>query len=233
MELATKYALIPEEELSRHVPTKKQMTDFDLNMSKILNSSLPDHEKVQQYYKLLKRKMNLQEFNLPWKLNRPEEDEEKKESPKQDPVKEEPATELEEKPEKEDFDEFVVSSVPNPMKKQAEALLKLLKSDSSKMKWNRKGLITYKGETLQDTNLAELFHLIFCTNKKPPVKPPTEFLEALQEIGVPRSMIKNKYLSFQPKTRIVSPRNVFVKTKKRPTHVSKSNVLLKTWSSLY
>lgn len=46
MEFATKYALVPEEDLSRHVPTKKQMTEFDVAMSKILNSSLPDHEKI-------------------------------------------------------------------------------------------------------------------------------------------------------------------------------------------
>ncbi|GFV98529.1 hypothetical protein TNCV_4848591 [Trichonephila clavipes] len=34
-------------------------------MSKILKSKLPDYEKKHNYYKLLKRKMNLQNYNLP------------------------------------------------------------------------------------------------------------------------------------------------------------------------
>ncbi|GFY59858.1 hypothetical protein TNIN_301981 [Trichonephila inaurata madagascariensis] len=34
-------------------------------MSKILNSKRPDYEKARLYYELLKRKMNLQDYNLP------------------------------------------------------------------------------------------------------------------------------------------------------------------------
>lgn len=207
MEHAKKYALVAEEDLSRHVPTKKQMTEFDVAMSKILNSSLPDHEKVQQYYELLKRKMDLQEFNTPWKSKLPEEEENEPESKPEEPepeVKQEPVN---------DYDTFVLNSVPNPMKKQAEALLTLLKSKSSKMNWDPSGAITYNGKKL-DGNLAEYFRLIFCVNKKPSNVTSTEFLQALKDIGVPESTIKNKHLSFQKK-KVVSPRISFVKQKKR------------------
>lgn len=260
MELATKYALIPEEDLTRHVPTKKQMTELDVAMSKILNSSLLDHEKVQRYYELLKRKLNLQEFNVPWTSKPFDDDEEKrksepvhKEPTKTDPIqserKSEPINKESTKTEsiqsevklepsqshqEDDYDEFVISSVPKNMKRQAESLLKLLKSRSSKMEWDRTGKVSYNGSTLQDANLAELFHLIFHVNKKP-VKSPNEFLHALREVGVPPSLIKNKYLSLETKTKTISPRRNLVKPKHRPTgHVSKPNVLLNpTWSNLY
>lgn len=115
---------------------------------------------------------------------------------------------------KEHYDALVLSSVPKPMKQHAETLLNFLKSNA--IEWDQRGLVKYKGQTLEQSNLAELFHLIFCVNKRPPVKTPTEFLQVLQEIGVPESMIKNKFLSFQAE-KVISPRRNFVKSKKRPT----------------
>ena len=81
MEFAIKYALIPEDDFSKHIPSKQQMIDFDIAMSKILNSSLTDHEKIQRYYELLKRKMDLQEFNIPWLSKQAEKSEEEKNKP--------------------------------------------------------------------------------------------------------------------------------------------------------
>lgn len=193
MEFAAKYALVPEEEFTKHVPTKKQMSELDVAMSKILNSSLPDHQKVQQYYELLKRKMDLQEFNTPWVAPQKQEEEE--------PIKQEP--------QQEDYDSFILASVPKPMKKQAEGLLVFLKSQSKTFTWDKTGTITYRGEKWNASNLAELFHLIFNLNKKPPVAAQNEFLQALREMGVPQTMIKNKHLSNK------SPRRHFVKQKKR------------------
>ena len=184
MEYATKYALVPEEDFTKHVPTKKHMTEFDLAMSKILNSSLPDHEKVRQYYELLKRKMDLQEYNVPWmKSEKKEEDPQKKES--------DPTANQENK---EDYDLFIISSAPKNMRKQAESLLNLLKSNSNVFQWDNRGTVTYKGQKLNESNLAELFHLIFSVNRKPPVPAQSEFLQALQELGVRPSVIKNKFL---------------------------------------
>lgn len=260
MEFATKYALVPEEDLSRHVPTKKQMSEFDVAMSKILNSTLPDHEKVHQYYELLQRKMNLQEFNTPWRSKPFDEDDEKRrkksepvktESTNTEPVKAESTStgplktvstktepeesEVSESAQEDDYDTFVLNSVPKQMRKSAESLLKFLKSKSSKMQWNHVGRVTYNGKVLEDTNLAEMFHLIFNVTKKPPANISTEFLQSLREMGVPQSMIKNKYLSSEPakKTiKVVSPRRHFVKLKKRSSN--KPNVLLNpTWSNLF
>ena len=66
MEFSKTYALVPESDLSRHVPTKKQLSEFDKEMQKILNSDLHDFEKVQLYCELLLRKVNLMDFNQHW-----------------------------------------------------------------------------------------------------------------------------------------------------------------------
>lgn len=221
MEYANKFALIPEETLSKHVPSKKQMTEFDVAMSKILNSSLPDHEKVQQYYELLKRKMNLQEFNMPWLPEKKEKEPAKKEPEKDElPIKQEQS---------ENYDSLIIDSVPQPMKKQAEALLRFLKTNSKKLEWDERGVITYNGQKLEHSNIAELFHFIFSVNKKPPVAAQSEFLEALKEMGVPASIIKNKYMSLESKNSVISPRRIFVKEKKKSPHQRKVHV---RWENL-
>lgn len=81
-----------EEGLSRHVPTKKKITEFDVAMSKIVNSSLADHQKDQQHYELLKRKMKFQEFNIPWTVIQPDDEHEKRKEPEKrnELVKQEP-----------------------------------------------------------------------------------------------------------------------------------------------
>lgn len=237
MEYATKYALVPEEEFSRHVPSKKQMTEFDVAMSRILNSSLPDHEKVRQYYELLKRKMDLQEFNLPWIPKQPEIEKSEKDKPekekseKEKPEKEVLSIKQEVPTEQNDYESFVISNVPKHMQKQAGALMNFLKSNSNTFEWDKRGMVSYKGQKLEQSNLAELFHLIFCVNKKPSIEAPNEFLHALQEMGVPESMIKNKFLSFQTK-KVITPRRNFVKAKKRPTvRFSEPNPNLQQWES--
>lgn len=187
MEHAKKFALIPEEALSRHVLSKKQMSEFDTAMSKILNSTLPDHEKVRQYYEILKRKMDLQEFNIPL-LSKPKEDEEPS---KKEPIKQvtlpEPETE-------EDFS-LILSSVPSRMKRQAQTLINFLKKHPRKFRWDKNLAVSYEGKSIPESNIADLFHLLFSVNKKTPIKAQSELLQTLQEMHVPQNLIKNKHLS--------------------------------------
>lgn len=230
MEHAEKYALIPEELLSKHVPSAKQMSEFDLAMSKILNSSLADHEKVRQYYELLKRKMDLQEFNMPWnpptKPEMKQIDESSNMNQKPEGIKQEqPEEDIKQeqpegiKQEQADYDTFIISSVPKNMKKQAEALLNLLKSNSKTFQWNTKGVVIYNGQKLEHSNIAELFQKIFSVNKKKYVPAQDEFIQALRELGVGGSVIKNKFLLHTPnfiKQNSVKPQKKPVKKHKSP-----------------
>jgi hypothetical protein len=90
MEFAKKYALVSEDQLSKHIPTEKHMSDLDNEMTKILKSSLNEHEKVRKYYEVLQKKMNLENFNLPWQKNEVSENIEEMKLPKQEPIKHEP-----------------------------------------------------------------------------------------------------------------------------------------------
>lgn len=58
-------------------------------MSKFLNSTLPDHKKVQQYYALLKRKIKVQGSNMP-AMSKTQEEAPLKKEPKKQVIMDEP-----------------------------------------------------------------------------------------------------------------------------------------------
>lgn len=185
MEYSKTYALIPESELSKHVPSKKQLSEFDKEMQKILNSDLQDFEKVLLYYELLKRKMNLHNFNQPWKIQQPE---------KNDKFKED---EHEIKTESENIhdDSKILNILPQGLRKQGSQLLEFLKTDPNKLKWNNRGEIIYKNNIITNSNLSDLLSLVLGQRKNyKHVIGTDEFLQALQEMNAPKFFFKNKHL---------------------------------------
>ena len=192
MEHAEKFALIPEEFLSKHIPSLEQMSEFDLAMSKVLNSSLSDHEKVHKYYDLLKRKMNLEEYNLPW---RPPSKEEKSSKKEESSINELPELDKKEEQSENNYTDIILNAVPHNMKRQANNLLHILKSHPKTIRWSDKGEVTYKNQTLSQSNIADLFNLIFTRHKLENIIAKDEFLQALDELNVPKHFIKNKQLS--------------------------------------
>ena len=190
--------------LSKHIPTEKEISDFDRAMLKILNSSLPDHEKVRQYYELLQRKMNLQDFNPSW-INKSQEKEseaqsqEKEsktlpESHKQDIVtKQELTDQIPSAYEKQEiYIPVILNSVHPRFKKQAEYLLQLLKSHPNIIRWNECGELIYKNQIFPKSNLADMFNLIFSNRKIKNFSGKNEFFQALEEINVPKHFVKNR-----------------------------------------
>lgn len=206
MEFAKKYALIPEDSLSKHVPTKTQISEFDKQMLKILNSSLKDYEKVQRYHELLQKKLNMESYNLPWTTPAVTEDEKME---LQKPLEEQEKEKLAIK--KEDYGTMVLNSVPKSSKKHADFLLQLIRNNPSILRWNDKGEILYNERSYPNTNLADLFHLIFTNRKRINVAGKDEFLKALRELNVPAHYIKNTHLSnnvkLEEKSVHLSPKN--------------------------
>ncbi|GBO03034.1 hypothetical protein AVEN_255417-1 [Araneus ventricosus] len=184
MEHAEKIALIPEHLVSKHTVSDKQLNDLDKSMLNILNSSLEEHEKVKQYYALLQKKMNIEEYNLPWK-------------PPEEPA---PLNNIEVEPmlpRKEDSYGHVVSnSVPQGMKNEASKALDFIKEHSNILKWNDKGEILIGNELIPKTNIADLFNIIFTHNKKKTnVAGIQEFLAVLNLMNMPKHYVKNNYLT--------------------------------------
>lgn len=186
----SKYALIPEETLSKHIPTKKHLSDFDREMEKILNSNLQDFEKVQLYYELLKRKTNLQEFNQPWKISEADDTMKEPSKVEQDPpkIKREIIENHHEQP--------LLDVIPTGLKKQARQLLQYLKTNPTLFHWNKRGEIIYKNNIIPNSNLADLISLILTQRSvKYPLNGKEEFLNVLSEFNVPKLFIKNRNLS--------------------------------------
>lgn len=211
MEYAKKYVLVPDQRLSNHTPSGEQLSEFDKAMSKILNSKLDEHIKVQRYYDLLQRKISLQENNQPWTTVKEENPPEFK-SPKQDP--------------EEDYSTVILNSVPSKLKRQAVSLLQLLKAHSNILRWNKQGQITFKDQHLKDSNLADLFNLIFTNRKLLHIPAAYEFLQALREMNIPKHYIKNKQL-LQYNESLSTP------VKKKKKSMSPRMNVKKMWESIY
>ena len=222
MEAAEKFALIPEEMLSKHIPTKKEISDFDHAMLNILNSSLPDHEKVHQYYELLKRKMNMQDFNPPrisklQEKNELETQTEDKKEQKSHSENDDPEFLIKQEQSKkqtpnacekqETYTSIVLNSVNPRFKKQAEYLLQLLKSHPNIIRWNERGELVYKDRLFPNSNLADMFNLIFSNRKIKNFSGKNEFFQALEEINVPRHFVKNRYIPVKQEVLLPQTKN--------------------------
>ncbi|GFT06225.1 uncharacterized protein TNCV_800431 [Trichonephila clavipes] len=133
MQHAKKFVLIPEDQLIKNTPSHQQVTEFDHQMSKILNSKLPDYEKIHLYYELLKRKMNLQDYNLPGitSENHAFEDEHTVQKDESVKLKEEIKPKVDE-----NYMSIILESVPKIYKNQASLLLNILKDKPNTLNWN-------------------------------------------------------------------------------------------------
>lgn len=189
MEYAKKYALVPEESLSRHTPTPKQMSEFDKEMSHILNSTLNDYEKVQQYYMLLQKKLNLENFNSAFVPTSMVDGEKKNTPPKEESQQLENIS-----PIKYEYETIVLRSLPKSLKNMGESLLQILRTHPEILSWNSQGEISIKGKIIPNSNLADLVSMILTNKKKTDYVGKQNFLSTLQELNVPQLYFKNKHL---------------------------------------
>ncbi|GBL87137.1 hypothetical protein AVEN_109465-1, partial [Araneus ventricosus] len=59
-----KYILVPNDEISKHVPTEDTLSELDREMSVILkNRRVLDNEKVKLYMQVLQKRLNIQDHN--------------------------------------------------------------------------------------------------------------------------------------------------------------------------
>lgn len=181
MEFAKKYVLVPEETVSKHMPSKEHMSTLDKEMQKILSSNLSEDEKVKLYYELLQKKLKVMDYNPPVQQQLVEQ-------PVEQPVEEEIPIKTEE-----NFDDIILSSVPKNMKRYASNFLQLLKRYENVLSWNEKGEISVRQKRIPDSSIADLIHMMFLNTAKN-FRGKEEFLKALSEMNIPSYFIKNKYL---------------------------------------
>ncbi|CAL1300057.1 unnamed protein product [Larinioides sclopetarius] len=160
-------------------------------MLHILNSSLEEHEKVKQYYALLQKKMNMEEYNLPWKS--PEESAPVNNNSEVEPMQTETKVESMLPREDDSYEHVVLNSIPRGMRNEASKALDFIKEHSNILKWHDKGEILIGNELISKTNIADLFNIIFTHKKKTNVAGMQEFLTAINLMNMPKHYVKNNY----------------------------------------
>ena len=90
-----------------------------------------------------------------------------------------------------------------------------LKKNSDIFEWNKRGVISYHGQKLDQSNLVNFFHFLCECESNIYISSQRQVLHALDEIGMSESIIKNKYLKdlsnivkLKP---VKSPRKIFIK----------------------
>lgn len=178
MEHAKKFVLVPEQNLNKHIPSVERMSEFDMEMNKILKSTLSEKEKVRQFYDVLQKKMNMENFNSG--ISPQEKDDEKSILPiiLQDPP----------------LKSLILESVPKPMRKNTANILNVLQTHPDIIQWNKNGEILIHKELIPKSNIVDLIHLLFSKTFKP-IQGIEQFMNALVELNIPRNYIKNTTLN--------------------------------------
>ncbi|XP_035229668.1 zinc finger protein 107-like [Stegodyphus dumicola] len=145
MEFTKKYVLVPEEMMTKHTISDKQLSELDKAMMHILNSSDDDREKLVRYYELLQKKLNLKEYNSPFKPPKDDSQNSLDDSAEMKKVKEEEeeapssVTDGDKQMTVTDYSTVILDSVPLRMRRKAQNALAILKRHPDILKWNDKG----------------------------------------------------------------------------------------------
>ena len=209
-----KFALIPEELVVKHTVSNKRLSELDRTMMSILNSNLPDHEKLVRYHEVLQKSLNLQQFNTP---NHEKRDlSEKKDTPQgtsQDIPKGAPQgirQEAEKKPLQVNYQDLILPSIPKNMREKAANVLGLIKNQPDILSWNSKGQLVVNKEEIPDSNIIDFFTHLYKSRKN--ISNSVVYDKVLKELNIPMQFIGNAKLlkmsekkSFPKRKRVVKP----------------------------
>ncbi|GBM79339.1 hypothetical protein AVEN_32953-1 [Araneus ventricosus] len=129
MEYAKKFILVPNDQISKHVPTEDTLSELDREMSTILkNKGLSDDEKVKLYMQVLQKRLNTSDHNNVVQETISEAASTQHTEEKQDLV------------EKSDLMEhLILESAPKNLKSNTRNILNYFKNSQDLMHWTPKG----------------------------------------------------------------------------------------------
>ncbi len=205
-----KFALIPEELVTKHTVSNKRLSELDKAMMKILHSDLPDSEKLIFYHELLKKSLNLQEFNQPMKENKVQstsEHEQNNTSENQPQLTSENKSRQEVKVEDNNYQGLILASLSKSMRRKAENALTIMQNQPDIISWSKNGEILSHGENIPNTNIIDFFQYLYNSRKVLPHKGIYDTM--LKDLNIPKQFIGNKNLLKLPvqrkMKRIVKP----------------------------
>ena len=187
--LKSKFALIPEELVAKHTVSSKRLSELDKIMISILNSNLPDHEKLIRYHEVLQKSLNLQEFNTP--TYEKKDLSEKKDTPQhtlQD-ISKDPKNETEKKPLQVNYQDLILPSIPKNMRGKAENVLGLIKNQPDILSWNSKGQLVVNKEEIPHSNIIDFFSHLY--KPKNNISNADVYNKVLEDLNIPMQFIGN------------------------------------------
>lgn len=161
-------------------PLKESVSDLDREMNNVLNSSQNEHEKVKGYQQVLQRYLT-RKRQYDGEMF-PETIENRKQ--RYDSEKTTDSTDA--------FEDRILDVVPPTLQRKARGLINHLKQ-LAKLKWNEKGEMIYKDQTIRGSNVIDLINDTLRARKS--TRSPRGwdvFTEVLKESNVPRELIGNK-----------------------------------------
>lgn len=203
MEFAKKMILVPEERLSKHVPSEEQLSDLDREMKRILLMRIRDDEKIKLYNQILQKRLNMVALNPPILLNVDTDNDLKKEDKNHTDLPLDSGDDNAKMKQEEisPIDNMLLNSIPKSLSTLTNNILNILKRNPEVVSWTPRGEFIYKGNTVPDSNIVDLMNSIIRFRKKKgkeEYQPVGQnlFLTALKDLNVPKSFIKNKSIVF-------------------------------------
>jgi hypothetical protein len=181
---------MPEELSVKHTVSSKRLSELDELMMTILNSNLPDHEKLARYHEVLQKSLNLQQFNTP---THEKKDISQDTSEKKDP----PQHEAEKKPLQINYQDFILPSIPKNMRGKAENVLGLIKNQPDILSWNSKGQLIANKEEIPNSNIIDFFSHLY--KPKNNISNGAVYDGLLKDLNIPMQFIRNTKTSEKKK----------------------------------
>lgn len=179
-----KFALIPEELVVKHTVSNKRLSELDRTMMDILNSNLPDHEKLMRYHEVLQKSLNLQQFNTPM-----HEKKDTSQDTSQDIRHEGIRQDAEKKPLQVNYQELILPSIPKNMRGKAENVLSLIKNQPEILSWNSKGQLLVNKEEMPNSNIIDFFTYLY--KPKNNISNGAVYDKVLKDLNIPMQFIGN------------------------------------------
>ena len=159
-------------------PILKTVTKLDDKIKEVLDdNSLNEHSRVKKYSQVLQQYMNIRE-NLhttdvtPTHVNNAVDS---TSSTRPTPLYAE---------------ESIIETVPRTFRTRAKHLLRFIKNNDE-IQWNNNGVVSYKDNVLQNSNIIDLVNDVIRPRKTSQPNNWQEFARALHEINIPKDLIGN------------------------------------------
>jgi hypothetical protein len=166
----------------------------------ILNSNLPDHEKLARYHEVLQTSLNLQEFNPPilkekvteLNENLSKKDNEEVQMDEGIKIDKKDVQEMKVENEDEDCRDLILAAIPKSKRSIAENILVLIKKQPNVLSYNNRGEIILHGQQIENSYITDLIK--YTLNSRSNVSDNNVYNKAINDLNIPKSFIINKRL---------------------------------------